>query len=215
MRQFFCTALALTLLPGAFAQERGAPPGFPIVNNSNILHPGLPPQGAARVPQRLPPRQNGGVGRRYYGGGALLIPYPGYVDPFYAGETGYDPAFGGYPQPVPPTIIINQNFQPETIHPQFRDYSNVPLPEPGVVISAPAGPPAPTEVTDQQQNVYLIAMKDNSVVTAQAYWVQDDTLNYVTLKGVQNHISLSLVDRELSARLNGERQVQFRIPAVR
>ncbi len=205
MRLVFSFALALALVPSAFSQS--ASPGFPAVNNSNILHPSVPPRVTQRPAVARPPAG----ARRYYGGGAIL-PYAGYIDPFYAGEVAYDPAYSGYPQPQPPTIIINQNFQPETIHPQLKDYSNVALPEPGVVIPAP-GTPAPAN--DQQQNVFLIAMKDNSVVTAQAYWVQDDTLNYITLNGAQNHVSLSLVDRDLSIRLNGERQVQFRLPAAR
>jgi hypothetical protein len=212
MRLVFITALALASGPGAFSQH-SASPGFPSVNNSNILHPGVPPGGA---PTAQRPYSRGGAGgvRRYYGGGTVYVPYPGYIDPFYATEPGYDPNYS----PPSPVVIINQNFQPETLHPQIRDYTNVPLPEPGVTIPAPGGPaPAANDQqqNDQQPNMFLIAMKDQSVVPALAYWVQDDTLNYITLKGVQNHVSMSLVDRELSTRLNGERQVQFRLPAVR
>jgi hypothetical protein len=231
--------LACVLAPGAFAQRPVNP--NPIVNNANILHPGIPPAGAGT----FAPRGNvrGGV-RRPSGGGARSAPYPVYIDPFYFGagagyQGGPDPIFGGGyappfqgdqgygPEPQPPTIIINQNFQTDTIHPQFRDYSNVPLPEPGVTMApppapappaapAPPVPPGPNAAADDDRpNLYLIALKDQSVLTAVAYWVKDDTLHYITMKGVQNQVSLDLVDRDFSRQLNAERQVQFRLPPAR
>jgi len=165
-----------------------------------------------------------------YGGGGWIAPFPAYVDPFYTGSV--DPAYSdpgpgdpAFNQPAPsPTMIINPNYQPETAHPQIRDYSNVPLPQPGVTITPPeaAGaqptPPAataPRAADDDQPNIFLIALKDQSVLAAAAYWVQGDTLNYVTLNGEHNHVSLSAVDRDLSKRLNSERQVQFRLPGPR
>jgi hypothetical protein len=205
----------------------------------NVLHPGIPPAAAPGFAARPNThvgnnfRGNGGV-RRPYGGGTLLVPYPGYIDPFYAGSGNVynpdDPIFGGgYAPPYPegpgynqqqpsPTVIINQNFQPDVVRPQIRDYTNVPLPEPGVTIpapgaAAPAAPGANAAANDDRANLFLIALKDQTVLAAIAYWVQNDTLNYITMNGAQNHVSLSLVDRDLSARLNAERQVQFRLPA--
>jgi hypothetical protein len=219
MRLIFSLMLALALVPSAFSQ--GAPPGFPMVNNSNILHPSVPPVGIHGVSPRPYTRGEMG-GRRYFGRGTILVPYPVYADPFYTGGPGFDPGYNpAYPPDQMPTVIINQNFQPETIHPQLKDYSNVTLPEPGVVIPAP-GTPAPAAAVppqtatpdDGQPNIYLIALNDQSVLTALAYWVQGDTLNYITLTDAQNHVSLALVDRDLSIRLNRERQVQFRLPAA-
>jgi hypothetical protein len=45
-------------------------------------------------------------------------------------------------------------------------------------------------------------MKDHWVYAAIAYWVQGQTLHYVTPGGDHNQVSLALVDRQMSARLN-------------
>ncbi len=120
-------------------------------------------------------------------------------------------------------VIVNPYFQPEIVRPQIRDYSNVSLPEPGVTIVSPGVAPAPAPpaaaqtrpANDDQPNIFLIALKDGSVLMAVAYWAQDDTLNYITLAGAHNHVSVSMVDRDLSIRLNAERAVQFRLAVPR
>lgn len=172
-------------------------------------------------------------GGRSFGGGAVIVPY-GYAggygfDGFYPGgyrsvynpaPGTYDPIFGGYnpgpvlPEPVQPTptVIINQNFQTDTVRPQLRDYSNVQLPEPGAVTTPPA-PPA-TALADDQPTIFLIAMQDHTIYPVIAYWVQGDTLNYISLKGEQNRVSVALVDRDLSKQLNAERKVPFALPAA-
>jgi hypothetical protein len=45
-----------------------------------------------------------------------------------------------------------------------------------------------------------------------AYWVQDDTLNYITQQGVRNRVSLGLVDRDFSVQLSKERNIDFALP---
>jgi hypothetical protein len=177
-----------------------------------------------------------GGGRRTFGGGAVYIPYPVYggyglgygFDGFYAsdysGAGGYNPGPGyaeGYSaQAAPPTVIINQNFQTDSVHPQFRDYSNVQLPEPGVVAApppaaAPSATPTPGGLPDDQPTIFLIAMQDHSIRPVIAYWVQGDTLHYVSRDGVLDQASLALVDRDFSKQLNAERNVPFALPAAR
>ena len=181
-----------------------------------------------------------GGGRRNFGGGAVYIPYPVYggygmgygFDGFYASDYPsvhnpapgtYDPIFGGYnpgpgyaepfpAEPAPPTVIINQNFQTDSVRPQFRDYSNVQLPQPGTA-AAPA--PAPAALADDQPTIFLIAMLDHSIRPVIAYWVQGDTLHYVSREGVLDQVSLALVDRDFSRQLNAERNVPFALPAAR
>ena len=90
-----------------------------------------------------------------------------------------------------------------------RDYTNVPLREP----DPPQG--NNDQATNAEQQVmFLIAMKDHTIFPAIAYWVEGDTLNYITVQGAQNHVSLALVDRDLSKQLNGERNLPFRLPAT-
>ena len=183
-----------------------------------------------------------GGGRRNFGGGAVYIPYPVYggygmgygFDGFYASDYPsvhnpapgtYDPIFGGYnpgpayaepypaqPAPAPPAVIINQNFQTDSVRPQFRDYSNVPLPQPGAA-AAPAT--AQGALADDQPTIFLIAMQDHSIRPVIAYWVQGEMLHYVSIEGVLDQVSLALVDRDFSKQLNAERNVPFTLPAAR
>ena len=47
-----------------------------------------------------------------------------------------------------------------------------------------------------------IALKDHFVDTAVAYWVEGANLHYIKSDGSHNQISVGLVDRQTSARLN-------------
>jgi len=209
-------------------------PGVP--SPGALRAPAPRPSGAVR-PGGIGRIGNGG--RRSFGGNAVYVPYPIYgsgfgFDNFYPGgypsvhnpaPGTYDPIFGGYnpgpayaapypgdPTDSTPTVIINQNFQTEPVRPQLRDYSNTPLPEPGTVIVPPSSTPA---LADDQPTVFLIAMKDHTILPVIAYWVDGDTLNYISLKSAPNHVSLSEVDRNFSKQLNAERNVPFALPAAR
>jgi hypothetical protein len=164
------------------------------------------------------------VGRRH-GKFAVPVPYP----VFFGGYESYPyqqqpnvtvvyPAPSGYAA-APPQVTINQNFGPETARPRIREYgpstagpSAAAEPEEtGVrVYDAPIRQSAPP---DEDQVLFLIALKDSSVYSAVGYWVQGEVLHYITPQGKHNQVSLSLVDREISNRLNQGRKVEFRLPA--
>ncbi|MGB7759467.1 MAG: hypothetical protein WBL61_06545 [Bryobacteraceae bacterium] len=59
---------------------------------------------------------------------------------------------------------------------------------------------------------YYIALKDCHVYLAVAYWVQGDTLHYFLPGNTHNQVSLSLVDRDLTRRLNRESGTEVRLP---
>jgi hypothetical protein len=59
---------------------------------------------------------------------------------------------------------------------------------------------------------FFIAMKDGWVTIALAYWIREATLHYITLEGSHNMVSLDLVDRQKSARLNEGGRVPFILP---
>ena len=110
-----------------------------------------------------------------------------------------------------------------------------PPPAPPQIIYVLPGPPSATVVTtapQQPQNgvvtyvvpprnggatestaprLYLIALKNSSIYSAAEYWVEDDTLHYVTNHGVHNQVSLDQFDLELTKRLNRERGLDFRL----
>ena len=57
-------------------------------------------------------------------------------------------------------------------------------------------------------------MQDHTILPVIAYWVDGDTLNYITVKSAVNHVSLAEVDRDFSKQLNAERNVPFALPAA-
>jgi len=146
----------------------------------------------------------------------------------YAYQT--DPGYS--PQSQPPVVIINQNYRPDTVTPVLRDYSNGPLPDAtGMKVyeqpthpydNLPAGnspgaqsgnAPTNNPNDDQPPTIYLIAMKDHTIFPTVAYWVEGDTLHYITTEGSHNRATLALVDRDFSKQLNDERHVEFKLPA--
>lgn len=194
------------------AQHPTTPSGF-----GSVLYPATGGPHAAGRPGGIralpapPPVAHPGHGR------TTIVPYP----VFYGGYYGYDPSVNAYGQPAPgydseagypapsqsPVVIINQNFRPGVVNPVIRDYSNTPLPEPTLKVFDAPGP-----ATNDQPVIYLIAMKDHTIFATVAYWVEGDTLNYVTAEGSHNRASLDLVDREFSKQLNDERHVEFKLP---
>jgi hypothetical protein len=59
---------------------------------------------------------------------------------------------------------------------------------------------------------FFIALKDGWVTTAAAYWISERTLHYITPHGSHNMVSLDLVDRKRSARLNEGGRAPFLLP---
>jgi endonuclease YncB( thermonuclease family) len=59
---------------------------------------------------------------------------------------------------------------------------------------------------------YLIAFKDHTIYSAVAYWVDGDTLHYFTSANTHNQVSLSLIDRDLTERLNKESGLDVKLP---
>ena len=153
----------------------------------------------------------------------LAVPYPVfYGGGFYDYEAPAAPVapysqaayqIPGYEQMTqPPVVIINQYFRPDTANPVLRDYSNVPLPEPGPRQETPQTNNDQVAAADPQV-MFLIAMKDHTIFPAIAYWVEGDTLNYITVQGSKNSASLDLVDREFSKQINKERKIEFGLPS--
>jgi hypothetical protein len=186
----------------AFAQRaHGGSGGHPAVNPSGFRsftpHPAPPP---APHPQH---------------GRTVAVPYPVYYGGYYYGNYYYGGDYAQQPAPAydygltdapgqSPVAIINQGYAPDRANPVMRDYSNADLP-----------PPGPDYRGDDQPTIYLLAMTDHTIIPAIAYWVDGDTLNYITTEGSQNRVSLSLIDREFSRQLNDSRNVEFKLPPAK
>lgn len=143
-----------------------------------------------------------------------------YAYPVYIGGSGYYDA----PQPVqqqPNITVIYPPQQAPVIINQFgsdrvSSYGgDSPLPDTVSVYQAPVRSPSDNAVgqsLNEQPSGYLIAFKDRTIYTAVAYWVDGDTLHYFTSGNSHNQASVSLVDRELTDRLNKERGTEVRLP---
>jgi hypothetical protein len=199
---------------GAFAQPHPGPTfgtfGSSLPSPSQI---GLPPGRIVAPPLAAHPHHSR----------TAIVPVPVYYGGYYVGYDAPPPAYGtaydtppsgyasngapGYADPSQsPMVIINQNYRPDLPAPPppdstVRKYETPTHP----YDDQPAAPDAPP-------TIYLVAMKDHTIFPALAYWVEGDTLNYITTEGSHNRATLDLVDREFSRRINEERNVEFKLP---
>jgi hypothetical protein len=121
----------------------------------------------------------------------------GYSDP----GSGYLPQSGNVAQP----IIVNQYFlTPGSSIPGMAP----PEPEPSQAEAAPA----PGDLLAPPASYYLIAYKDRSIYSALTYWLEGDTLHYVTTQNTHNQASLSLIDIDRTYKLNADQSVPFTLP---
>jgi hypothetical protein len=129
---------------------------------------------------------------------------PNYYDTAYSSA---DNAQGNYLQTPPPTsqqpIIINQYFGSRGPDDRAADDDRQPAPDDVSNPGDPIGLP---------QNYYLIAYRDHTVYPALAYWVEGDTLHYVTTQNTHNQASLALIDLDQTTKLNADRAIPFSVP---
>lgn len=225
-----CTA---SMIP-AFAQHVGvinpsrgmtAPPGA--YQYGNILFPGgiVNQSHAARLGATVAGAPYGGVQPGYSNNGrnrTVVVPYAYpvlYPDYGYAQQQNPNVTVVVPQQPVP-TVVINQNFGPDqqsikTTVTESQEKSGLRVWE--GANSGEASPKtaekaetrAPNPGADNKPNIFLIALKDSTLRSAIGYWVEDGTLHYVTPQSSVNHVTLDIVDRELSEQLNRERNLEF------
>jgi hypothetical protein len=179
-----------------FAQARGG-------GASAMRGRGAPPAVASRPigsrPIAPPP-----VSRPYYPR-TRVVPYPVFIGGgYYSGyaPSNYDPGYQS------PTAFVNPDYRPDTANPAMIDFSNVPAADASSNVDD-------NGLRDDQPTIFLIALTDHTVVAAIAYWVDGDTLNWVSRDAKQNRMSLALVDRDFSKQLNDERHVEFRLPPAK
>jgi hypothetical protein len=223
MRSFTRVSLALVFATALFGQYRpGTPvftggfsnPVYPAGTSSNFPgivrftpNPVYPASGGPHlnVPGQRPNHYTG------TGPGVIAVPL-GY--PVYVGS-GYDTAPAQPSTPAQPGMTVVYPPAPApVIVPQFG-------PDEASQQTASADNPEPVNKDDVQASEdqsspdhYLIALKDHTVYSVIAYWVQDATLHYFTAGNVHNQVSLSLVDRPLTLRLNKELGANVNLPGT-
>jgi hypothetical protein len=155
--------------------------------------------------------------------------YYGYGGNYGNGYDAYTAEQGGgagvNPQQQPNVTVVMPPQQPVTpiiinVGPGGGQYTTTterqqgvygPGYEPAYQPTSQSAVPEP-EPTDEPQR-FLIAFKDHTIYSAVAYWVDGDTLHYFTSGNTHNQVSVSLVDRPLTERLNKESGAAFKIPA--
>ena len=171
---------------------------------------------------------NPGVNHSQHGRSTVVF-YPIYYGGYGYAPNGYDQSYPGDQsvQPdsqAPPSVVINQGYVPPQANPVVRDYSAdvPPDQQSGLRVyqyqSHPYGDGSQMASVrqapnDDQPTLYLIAFKDHTIVQALGYWMEGGALHYVSVEHSLNQVSLDLIDRDLSQRLNDERGVQFKLPA--
>lgn len=155
----------------------------------------------------------------YVGGG-----YGGYYDPYNAmGQAWPTPGQPGFSSsnylqsasaPASQAAASSQETSPKVVINQYFQQGTTPA---NAQAAAPTDPavtaPQQLSMSAEMQSIFLIAMKDHTIYAANSYWVEDNTLNYITVQGTENSVSMDLVDRDLSRRLNRDRKVSFGLPA--
>jgi hypothetical protein len=172
-----------------------------------------------------------GIGGRGLNRGRYGPQAGAYAIPVFVGGYGYDYGYAAQ-QPAPnitivnapptqPSVIINQGYQPDQVRPAMRDYTSENLPEPGAPVQSYQAPiPSNPEgrrgqvrsVDDDKPTIYLVALQDGTVRSALAYWVEGDTVHYISTKYVKSTLPVNSVDVMVSEQLNSERGIDFHIP---
>lgn len=177
-----------------------------------------------------------GRGNGFGRGTGVVVAVPYYVPIYvggYAGYSGYGgdapppdaaagPAQGPPPGGAPPNVIVV--YPPASGPPippvfggAYGDIAAGPIPPPSPAQPVGAGP-APGPASPDQSSAfvpasyYLIAYKDHTIYSAVAYWVEGDTLHYFTTGATHNQVSLALVDKDLTQRLNEELGNNLQLP---
>ena len=148
------------------------------------------------------------VGNRGSRANSFVYAYPVFVGGYDNSFVGADP---GTPPPAMPQAAPAAMYPPETARPVMIQVGpDFPSRAPMSAYQPPAA--ATVDETAPGSERYLIAFKDHTVYSALAYWFDGDTLHYFTPGNVHNQVSVSLVDRDLTARLNKELGIEFHMP---
>ncbi len=162
------------------------------------------------------------VGPRHQGGGVIAYPGPVYLGDYSGYMGGYDPGVGAQaPVQQQPniTIIYPPAAAPVVVTQGAGQQPGVALYQPAIPQQQPMPQQQPAAFAQPQPSAeqphYLIALKDHTIYSAVAYWVQGDTLHYFTDGNTHNQASLALVDRELTKKLNLDSGMEVKLPPAR
>ena len=124
----------------------------------------------------------------------------GFGFPFLAGYDPYDAGYTAMPYTAPQTVIVEAA-------PVI-----VPPPPPPRVPQAVIHTYAPEPAATAEAPSFAIAATDGSRIEAAAVWVQKGMAHYIDPEGRALEIPLASIDRNLTRKLNAERNLTLRLP---
>jgi len=166
----------------------------------NVVHPAIPGNGLSSSPYRR-------------GRSSSIYGFPVYVGGYYGYGYGnsYDQSQAQPYQQQPNTVVVYPPAQPPVVINQYLGTPPDQGQAPDSNMRVYQSPSNTADTSASEGSYYLIAYKDHTIYSAVAYYVEGDTLHYFTSGNVHNQVSLSLVDRQLTAQLNRERNVNVQL----
>ena len=132
-------------------------------------------------------------------------PYYNYGYPYSENGYAYSPGYAPNVTVINPPEQTSQISSEQHASPVVRNYDQY-----GQEITpSRAGSNAAAGPASNSSPIYLVAFKDGTIRAVDSYNVKGDTLHYVTLQHEEKEAPLDSVDRNLSQRLNRERNVAF------
>ncbi len=156
--------------------------------------------------------------------GTTVYAYPVYVGGFYDPSYSYPLQAGPQDQAPPQNVTVIYPPQPAPQAAPVMLYPGTAGGNTGQasdsesnfrMYQAPSNQPPAEPAKEEQPTGYLLAFKDHTIYSAVAYWVDGDTLHYFTSGNKHNQASLSLIDRELTERLNRESGMALNLPPAK
>jgi hypothetical protein len=213
MKLLVLVVVALGLSSAGFAQRHPIQFSFP-GGGRNILAPG-----GGHAPAKSLSGAAGSYSSGWLAPGKAADPQPSVVFvPWPVYDSGSADGNGNGQQNDPdqtlrpglsPVPIINQSVVP----PQGPLLGVVNPNASAKCVTAESNVIRPSAPKEERATIYLIALKDHSIVKALGYWMEGETLHYVSADYGLNQVSSILIDQDLSQHLNDQRGVAFKFPA--
>lgn len=94
-----------------------------------------------------------------------------------------------------PRQFVEESYKPETAKPVIHEYK-----------------PAASNAPGETPAAFSIALRNGSIHSAQAVWVEGGQLHYVSAEGTSQRASLESIDRATTSRLNRQKNLEFWLP---
>jgi len=152
---------------------------------------------------------NAFYGRRAFG---FRYGYPFFTGSYYVPFAPFPSDYSDYyPYPAAPAVTVVYPPPPPQSYAPVVITQQIPPPAPPVVREYRVYRPAEPE---SRPALYLIAFNDGVIRAAVAYWIDRQTLHYVTREREHRQATLESVDRSFTQRLNRERGMTFSFVTV-